>query len=123
MGAIVDTLFLDEKEMSILVKEYPDCKVVNQSHSDYGIQRYRVIIPNDDNSTDSYYLFLINHGIAMSSRNFLGRIASDQKFVDRMRLKVTESLNKMKVADDKPATEQEAALQRQGASDDKMLGV
>lgn len=123
MGAIVDTLFLDEKEMSILVGEYPECKVVNQSHSDYGIQRYRVIIPNDDNSTDNYYLFLISHGIAMSSRNFLGRIASDQKFVDRMRLKVTESLDKMKIADDTSTTKQDAALQRQGANDDNMLGV
>lgn len=123
MGAIVDTLFLDQKEMDLLVDEYPECKVVNQSHSDYGIQRYRVIIPNDDHSTDNYYLFLINHGIAMSSRNFLGRIASDQKFVDRMRLKVTESLKNMQMGTEASTTEKDAALKRQGASDDNMLGV
>lgn len=99
MGAIVDTVYLSPKEISILIEAYPDCRIVNQSHSDSGIQRYRVIIPNDDHCTDSYYLFLIKMGIAMSSRNFLGRIASDQKFVDRMRVKIAETMDKMKSGD------------------------
>lgn len=97
MGAIVDTLYLDASEISVVQRAYPNCTVLNQSLSDTGIQRYRVIIPNDDQSADSYYLFLINNGIAMSSRNFLGRIASDQRFVERMKVKVSESLDKMKL--------------------------
>lgn len=95
MGAIVDTLFLGPKEISLVVSEYPDCTIINQSHSDHSIQRYRVIIPNDDRCADSYYIFLVDNGIAMSSRNFLARIASDQRFVERMKIKVADSLDKM----------------------------
>jgi hypothetical protein len=92
--AIIDTLHLGKEELSIIQAKYPDCKVTNQSHSDYSIQKYRVIIPNEDGCVDSYYKFLIENGIAMSSSNFLGRIVSDQRFVDRMRTKVYDFADK-----------------------------
>lgn len=93
MGAIIDTLHVGIEELSLVKAKYPDCVVVNQSYSDFTIQRYKIIIPSETGSMDNYYLFLIDSGIAMSSRNFLGRIASDQKFVDRMRIRISESLN------------------------------
>lgn len=90
MGNIIDTLYLDKRELMIFKSSYPNAQVFNQSYSDTSIQRYRVIIPNENRSTDSYYTFLINNGIAMSSSNFIRRIAGDQKFVSRMEESIHE---------------------------------
>jgi len=94
MGAIVDTLYLDLEELSLIQGMYPDCKVINQSHSDYSVQKYRIIIPHEDWCLDSYYIFLIDNRIAMSSNNFVGRIASDQRFVNRMSTRIAELADK-----------------------------
>lgn len=96
MGAIVDTLYLGAEELSTLKAAYPACRVINKSHSDFKIQRYQVIIPHEENCYDSYYIFLIDNGIAMSSKNFVGRIASDKRFVERMRSRITELESKGK---------------------------
>lgn len=96
MGAIVDTLYLGAEELSIITREYPACKAINRSHTKFKIQKYQVIIPHEENSHDSYYIFLIENGIAMSSKNFVGRIASDKRFVERMRSRVTELMDKGK---------------------------
>ena len=92
MGAIIDTLYLGIEDLSLVKAKYPECVVVKQSHSDYIVQKYMVVIPTDNDSIDNYYIFLIGSGIAMSSVNFIGRITSDQKFGDRMRIRISEFL-------------------------------
>ena len=99
MGAIVDTLHLGQAELSMVKRRYPDCVITNidKTTSHRIIQRYRVIIPGE--SEESYYLFLLNNCMAMTSTNFLGRLESDQKFAQRMRAKVTEIIEKNRVAE------------------------
>ena len=104
MGAILDTLYLDKKELAIIRSGYPDAEIFNQSHSKDGIQRYRVIIPHEQRSADSYYIFLIDKGIAMSSSNFVRRIAGDQRFVGRMGARIAE------IADRNQTTGRDAGL-------------
>jgi hypothetical protein len=90
VGNIVDTLYLDRRELMIFKSSYPDAQIFNQSYSDNSVQRYRVIIPNEERSADSYYTFLVSNGIAMSSSNFIRRIAGDRKFVSRMEESIQE---------------------------------
>jgi len=92
MGAIVDTLHLGQAELKMVKGRYPDCLVTNKTMSHHIIQRYRVIIPGE--SEESYYLFLLNSCIAMTSTNFLCRLESDQAFAKRMRATVAEIIEK-----------------------------
>lgn len=88
MGAIVDTLHFGPEEISLLIDEYPDAVITNLTNSHQVFQQYRVIIPSKNWYEDSYYVFLLDNGIAMSSSTFCSRIESDPKFVTRMRAKV-----------------------------------
>jgi len=90
MGAIVDTLYLGESELSIVQGKYPRCHITNQSGTGSTIQKYRVIIPDEEWCDDSYYIFLLDNGIAMSSNSFIGRVESDPKFVERMKARMSE---------------------------------
>jgi hypothetical protein len=90
MGAITDILHIGPAEVRLLAARYPDCLVSNQTNSHRAIQKYRVIIPNEDEN--DYYLFLLDNGIAICSRNFLARIESDRKFADTMRARMWKAV-------------------------------
>jgi hypothetical protein len=93
MGAIVDTLHLNANEIPLIQSRFRNCNVSNQSSTGCGIQKYRIIIVEEDLSNDEYYLFLIINGIARSSSSFLARIESDQSFVERMRAGASDASN------------------------------
>jgi hypothetical protein len=90
MGAIVDFLLLGPEELVLVKNKYPNSLATNQTNSAQIIQLYRVIIPNEDD--DSYYHFLVDNQIAMSSKNFYSRIKSDQKFVKRMKARIAMAI-------------------------------
>ena len=94
MGAIVDTLFLGEDEISLFKKTFPDCVLINLTDSSHLHQRYRLIIPSQD-LDDSYYYFLIDNHIAMSSISFRSRLESDEKFTARMEARAATMLGKL----------------------------
>lgn len=93
MGAIVDVLLLGKHEINLVVRRYPACVVRNMTNSNQLTQKYRLIIPNED-LDDTYYNFLVDNGIAMSSANFRCRIDSDAKFTERMRTRAIAKLDK-----------------------------
>jgi len=87
MGAIIDILLIGEREIGVVERKYPDCVIRNLTYSTQLTQRYRLIIPNQD-LDDTYYNFLVENNIAMSSMNFRFRLESDKKFAERMRAKL-----------------------------------
>ena len=90
MGAIVDVLHLGESELETVKRQYPGCSITNETHSYHSIQRYRVIIPSEDE--EGYYLFLVQNTIATCSTNFLSRTQSDQRFAERMKANIATYL-------------------------------
>ena len=90
MGAVTDVLHVGPKELCLIKTEYPDCLLINQSNTEFTIQKIRVIIPNEDE--ESYYLFLLDNCIAMSSVNFRCRVESDRKFADSMRARMKRAI-------------------------------
>lgn len=90
MGAIVDVLHLGQKELCLIKVEYPNCLAINQTNSSHIIQKYRVIIPDEDE--DSYYMFLLDNRIATSSANFLCRVENDPKFAESMRARMADHI-------------------------------
>lgn len=93
MGAIVDILHIDREDLPALLHRYPDCVLLNQTNSNLRIQKYRIIIPGEDQYDDSYYIFLLEHSIAMCSRNFQARIEYDEHFKKRIRARVDAKKN------------------------------
>lgn len=87
MGAIVDTLLLGKREIALVERRYPHCVIRNVTNSKQLTQRYRLIVPNGD-LDETYYNFLVESNIAMSSTNFRNRLESDGMFRDRMRAKL-----------------------------------
>ncbi len=90
MGAVTDVLHVGPKELCLIKTEYPDCLLINQSNTEFTIQKIRVIIPNEDE--ESYYLFLVDNCIALSSTNFLCRVESDRKFAESMRTRMRRAI-------------------------------
>lgn len=90
MGAVVDVLHVGSEDIETIKKQYSDCTVIKQSNHDRTIQRYTVIILNEDET--SYYTFLLQKSMATASANFCARIASDPKFAEQMRVMVKELL-------------------------------
>lgn len=88
MGAIVDRLYLDRDEASLIEKDHPAALVKPLDVSAAKAQMYRVIIPSIDE--EEYYLYLLHRKIATSSTNFINRIKSDKEFATRMKAKVIE---------------------------------
>ncbi|GFO55570.1 hypothetical protein GMSM_25770 [Geomonas sp. Red276] len=93
MGAIIDTLLLGEAELDVIKNEYPTCIITKQTNSHHIIQQYRIILSDEDE--EDYYYFLLEHSIAMSSMNFIGRIRNDKLFRDKMRLKVSHTIERL----------------------------
>lgn len=94
MGAIVDILFLGQEEISLIKNTFPGCVLINLTNSNHLTQRYRLIIPGVDDD-DSYYNFLADNLIAMSSSNFRSRLESDQTFSERMGARAAATLQKL----------------------------
>jgi len=90
LGAIVDVLHLGIGDLELIKRQYPDCSVTNETRSHHSVQRYRVIIPSEDE--ENYYLFLVQNTIAACSTNFLSRAQSDNKFAERMKARITRYL-------------------------------
>jgi hypothetical protein len=94
MGAIVDIMWIDKGNIELIRNRYPASVIRNQSECGIGIQKFRVIIPNEDPYDDSYYFFLFDNLIAMCSRNFQARLVEDEKFRERIRARAEENLKK-----------------------------
>ena len=94
MGAIVDILLLSRDDISLLKKKYPSCALINLTNSVQVTQRYRLILPTVEQDDISYYSFLLDNLIAMSSANFLARIESDEDFSKKMRARFASNLRK-----------------------------
>jgi hypothetical protein len=85
MGAIVDMLLLAERDIHVLMSEYPCCVLTNKTNSAQSVQQYMLIIPDKDQYDDNYYYFLFDNNIATSSRNFQSRFENDELFRERIR--------------------------------------
>ena len=94
MRVIIDILYLGEDEISLLKKTFHDWVLTKLTNSSHLAQRYRLIIPSQD-LDDSYYYFLIDNQIAMSSVSFRSRLESDVKFSARMAARAATMLGKL----------------------------
>lgn len=105
MGAIIDILLLEEGDTEILRRRYPNCVLRNETNSAIRCQRYRLIIPDEDQYGDSYYNFLLDNSIATTSRNFQARFGYDEAFRERIRARAAENVRARKagLTDQKPA--------------------
>ena len=100
MGAIIDILHLGKNGINLVKAKYSGAIITNMTKTDHIIQRYRVIITTEDWYEDNYYNFLVDNSISMSSTVFCTRIESDQKFAERMRARVANTIeNKMERKD------------------------
>ncbi|TGU75073.1 hypothetical protein E4633_06355 [Geomonas terrae] len=80
---LTDVLILGPEELRIVREEYPDCKVDRLSNSDTLIQQYRITLELEEENT--YYNFLLENCMAMSSHNFYYRVKVDKIFSERIR--------------------------------------
>lgn len=80
---ITDILLLGPQELKILCDQYHNCEVNKLTDSEDLIQQYGVSIQAEDE--ESYYDFLLDNCIAMSSHNFYYRVKNDRMFSDRMK--------------------------------------
>ncbi|QWV96923.1 hypothetical protein KP003_17305 [Geomonas nitrogeniifigens] len=80
---LTDILILDQEELKLVRDKYIDCKLDKLSPSDSMIQQYRITI--DVDNENSYYNFLLDNCIAMSSHNFYFRVKVDTIFFERIR--------------------------------------
>ncbi|WP_129124651.1 hypothetical protein [Geomonas oryzae] len=80
---LTDVLILGPEELRIVREEFPDCKVDRLSTSDTLIQQYRITFELEEES--SYYNFLLDNRMAMSSHNFYYRVKIDKIFSERIR--------------------------------------
>lgn len=83
MGAIVDVLLIGRSGICTIMKKYPACVVRNMTNSSQLTQKYRIIIP-DQELDETYYNFLVDSRIALSSLNFRMRLESDKAFKEKM---------------------------------------
>ncbi|QWV96924.1 hypothetical protein KP003_17310 [Geomonas nitrogeniifigens] len=83
MGVIIDTLIIALGEPTILTKAFPGCEINRLTPADSTIQRYRVALKDEDEQ--SYFDFLQDNCMAMTSNRFYFRMKSDKSFADRMR--------------------------------------
>lgn len=74
---IIDTICAKPKDLAILVRKYRECHVDEQDMS-IDSRVYLLMIPSV--SEESYFEFLIDNDLAMSSTGFLRRFHSDDQF-------------------------------------------
>lgn len=84
MGAIIDVLLIGVREKAIILEKYPRCLLCKLPGSGQVLQKYRLIIP-DEELDDTYYCFSVDHTISSASSNFRNRLDSDEAFAVRMR--------------------------------------
>ncbi|QXE92417.1 hypothetical protein KP001_07805 [Geomonas subterranea] len=83
MGTIVDILNIRPRDIGVVHIQYPDCLVLNPAFIDYDTAQKIVIVISEEDE-NSYYDFLLNNGIAMSSKDFTYRVSHEKLFADRM---------------------------------------
>lgn len=85
---IEDKLLLGPEELRIIKNKYPDCIINRINNSDSLIQQYRFRIHNADE--ESYFNFLLDNCIGMSSEKFYSKVKSDKAFTDRMKARIAD---------------------------------
>ncbi|HJV64940.1 MAG TPA: hypothetical protein VJ550_04335 [Geomonas sp.] len=75
MSAIVDMIYAKSEQLAVLVRKYPECHLEER---DYCLksQVYLLFLPGV--SEESYFDFLIENALAMSSTSFLRRYHGDE---------------------------------------------
>ncbi|QWV92896.1 hypothetical protein KP004_17245 [Geomonas oryzisoli] len=86
MSVIIDTLIIGLGEPTILTEAFPDCKVTKLTRADAMIQRYRVILKDEDE--ERYFEFLQDNCMAMTSNRFYFRVKNDKAFAEKMRARL-----------------------------------
>jgi hypothetical protein len=99
MADILDVMYLQKADVELIRSQYPASVIVNQGHSENGIQRYKVTIPDEDPCDDSYYYFLFDNLIAMCSTNFQSRLVQDKRFRERIKTRAEVMLCRMGFTD------------------------
>ena len=94
MGAIIDVLLIGKAGVLQLQKKFPQAVVRNMTNSQQLTQKYRVIISGEE-LEDSYYNFLIDTCMALSSHNFRNRLDSDALFRDKMTARASANREKL----------------------------
>lgn len=83
MGTIIDILNIMPRDIEVFHIKYPDCLILNPAFRDYDkAQKIVIVIPDEEEN--SYYDFLLNNGIATSSKEFTYRVSHEKLFADRM---------------------------------------
>ncbi|HBA87234.1 MAG TPA: hypothetical protein DCZ75_04375 [Geobacter sp.] len=95
MGAIVDKLFISDEAVEVIRNKYHDCLVRNITPTNQLTQVYRVVITDENIAEDTYHDFLVNNMIATYSVSFTTRLVKDDKFRDRMKIRILTSLNEL----------------------------
>ncbi len=99
MGTIIDILKITPKEIGVIHGKYPNCLVLNLNLNNYNtVQKIVIVIPWEEEN--SYYDFLLEHCIAMSSKEFVYRINHEIKFAERMMARATKLVDEIR--DDNP---------------------
>lgn len=83
MGSIIDILNIMLSDIGVIRSKYPDCLILNPAFRDYDTaQKIVIVIPEEDEN--NYYDFLLDNGIATSSKEFTYRVSHEKQFADRM---------------------------------------
>ncbi len=95
MGTIIDILKIKPKEIGIIHGKYPNCIVLNLNLHNYNnVQKIVIVIPGEEEN--SYYDFLLEHCIAMSSKEFIYRINHEKIFAERMMARAAKLVEEIK---------------------------
>jgi hypothetical protein len=94
MGSIIDILNIMLSDIGVIRSKYPECIVLNQDLDDCDTtQKIVIVIPEEDEN--SYYDFLLNNGIAMSSKEFTYRISHEKLFAEKMIKRATKLVDRI----------------------------
>lgn len=91
MNVIIDTLIIGLGIPTILTDKFPKCQLTRLASPDSTIQRYRISLKDEDEQ--SYFNFLQDNCIAMSSNKFYFKMKSDKDFADRMKARIADNNN------------------------------
>lgn len=82
--AFIDTLHLESSELDLITARYPACHIKLLSNTSHKIQKYQIEISCPNELIDTYFEFLTDSGISMSSSRYAQRICTDSTFREEM---------------------------------------
>jgi hypothetical protein len=95
MGTIIDILKIMPTEIEIIYGKYPNCLILNTDLDTYdSTQNIVIVIPEGEEN--DYYDFLLEHCIAMSSKEFTYRISHEKFFAERMMARATKLVEEIR---------------------------